>query len=302
MAATLTATPDRAQDGAPALRRRSRPHARTRAARMLAATGVLAVLAVLWFSPLLILLSTAVRTAADFAGNGTLSLPHDLTLRNFPAAWETGRFSTTYVNTMLITVVKTPIGVFISALLAYALAKLELRYRRGVMILVFAGQTVPIYIAIVPLFMMERSLGLTDSLWGLLPPYLAFGLPFTTLVLQQYFRWLPDELFEAARMDGAGDLRIFLQFVIPLSLPVLVTVTVLDMVATRNEMLMALIILSSPGHNTLALGMLNFSGTFSTDYTGLSAGILIAVVPILVIYAFLQRWIVGGLTTGAVKG
>ncbi|MEU5027509.1 carbohydrate ABC transporter permease [Streptomyces milbemycinicus] len=265
-------------------------------------TAVVAVAAFFWFSPLIVLLLTAVRTASDFASHGTLALPHDWTLSNFGDAWRIGKFSTTYRNSLLITVVKVPLGVLLSALLAYALAKLELRFRRAVMFFVFLGLTVPIYIAIVPLFTMLRDAGLTDSLWGLLPPYLAFGLPFTTLVLQQFFRRIPDELIEAARMDGASNFRIFWQFILPLSLPALVTVCVLDAVATWNELLMSLIILSSPEKSTIPLGMLGFSGTFTTNYTGLSAGILIAVVPILVLYALLQRWIVGGLTAGSVKG
>ncbi|MCG7209617.1 carbohydrate ABC transporter permease [Streptomyces arenae] len=270
--------------------------------RGLVFTAVMAIVALFWFGPLIILLMTSLRTAADFSGHGTLALPRDWTLSNFGDAWHIGNFSTTYRNSLLITMVKVPLGVLLSALLAYALAKLELRLRRAVMFFVFLGLTVPIYIAIVPLFTMLRDAGLTDSLWGLLPPYLAFGIPFTTLVLQQFFRRIPDEIIEAARMDGASNFRIFWQFVLPLSLPALVTVIVLDAVATWNELLMALIILNSPEKSTIPLGMLGFSGTFTTNYTGLSAGILIAVVPILILYALLQRWIVGGLTAGSVKG
>ncbi|GAB2909731.1 carbohydrate ABC transporter permease [Streptomyces mayteni] len=262
----------------------------------------LGLLALLWFGPLLVLVTTALRTGADLASSGTISWPNSWTLGNFGNAWDVGDFSTTYRNSLLITVVKVPLGVAVSALLAYALAKLDLRFRRSVMFFVFLGLTVPLYIAIVPLFTMLRSVYLTDTLVGLLPAYLAFGIPFTTLVLHQFFRRIPDELIEAARVDGASSFRIFWQFILPLSLPALVTVAILDTVATWNELLIALIMLSSPENSTIPLGMLNFNGAFSTDYTGLSAGILIAVLPILVLYALLQRWIVGGLTAGAIKG
>jgi raffinose/stachyose/melibiose transport system permease protein len=127
------------------------------------------------------------------------------------------------------------------------------------------------------------------------------GLPFEVLILQTFFRELPDDLSDAARVDGASELRIFCSVVLPLSMPALITVFILDAVATWNELLMALIILSSAEHRTVPLGLLNFQGQFATNYTGLSAGILIAIVPILVVYGLLQRWIVGGLA-GALKG
>ncbi|MDT0322754.1 carbohydrate ABC transporter permease [Streptomyces millisiae] len=274
----------------------------SRTVRTVGASVALGLLGLVWFAPLLVLVTTALRTGADLASSGTISWPGSWTLDNFADAWKIGDFSTTYRNSLLIAVVKVPLGVAVSALLAYALAKLDLRFRRSVMFFVFLGLTVPLYIAIVPLFTMLRSVYLTDTLAGLLPAYLAFGIPFTTLVLHQFFRRVPDELIEAARIDGAGDFRIFWQFMLPLALPALVTVAILDTVATWNELLIALIMLSSPENSTLPLGMLNFSGAFSTNHTGLSAGILIAVVPILVLYALLQRWIVGGLTAGAVKG
>ena len=197
---------------------------------------------------------------------------------------------------------KVPIGVLLSAMLAFALAKLRIRFGAAIMYTVFLGLTIPIYITIVPVFVMMRSIGATDSLVGLVGPYLAFGIPFEVLVLQSFFRQLPDEIIEAARIDGAGPWRIFFTLVIPLSTPALVTVFILDAVATWNEFLFALILLNSDSHKTIPVGLLNFTGQFSSNNTGLAAGIFIAVVPILIAYIFLQRWIVGGLTAGATKG
>ena len=122
------------------------------------------------------------------------------------------------------------------------------------------------------------------------------------LVLQSFFRQLPDEIIEAAKIDGAGPWRIFFTIILPLSTPALVTVFILDAVATWNEFLFALILLNSDAHKTIPVGLLNFQGQFANNNTGLAAGILIAVVPILIAYIFLQRWIVGGLTAGATKG
>ena len=274
---------------------------RKRKVTVLVTVAMFAV-AIFWFSPLALVAITALRTSADFLSSGPLALPTEWTIENFSRAWGTGTFSTVYANSILITIVKVPIGVLVSALLAYALAKLRLRFRKTVMYAVLLGLTIPIYITIVPLFTLLRDLGLTDNLWGLLGPYLAFGIPFQVLILQAFFRRVPQEIIEAAHVDGAGEWRIFFTIIVPLSVPALVTVGVLDAVATWNEFLMALIILNSSENHTIPVGLLNFQGQFATDHTGLAAGVAIAVAPILIAYAFLQRFIVGGLTSGAVKG
>ncbi|WP_433164536.1 carbohydrate ABC transporter permease [Kribbella sp. CA-247076] len=265
-------------------------------------TLVLLVVALFWISPLALLVVTAIRPLSDFVGNGPLSWPDTFTWSNFKDAWGIGNFATTYRNSALLALMKVPLGVLVSAMLAFALAKLRMKFRRTVMFSVFLGLTIPIYITIVPVFIMMRSAGATDSLLGLLGPYLAFGIPFEVLVLQSFFRQIPDEIFEAARVDGAGDWRIFFTIVLPLSTPALVTVAILDAVATWNEFLFALILLNSDANKTIPVGLLNFQGQFANNNTGLAAGILIAVVPILIAYIFLQRWIVGGLTAGSLKG
>ncbi|GAA2212194.1 carbohydrate ABC transporter permease [Nonomuraea monospora] len=280
----------------------AQPPAKKQTKGGLALTVVLAVAAVFWISPLALLIVTAIRPLADFIGNGPLSWPEAFTWENFTDAWDIGNFATTYRNSALLLVLKVPLGVLISAMLGFALAKLRMRFRRTVMFTVFLGLTIPIYITIVPVFIMMKTAGATDSVIGLIGPYLAFGIPFEVLVLQSFFRQLPDEIVEAARVDGAGDWRIFWRIVLPLSAPALVTVLILDAVATWNEFLFALILLNSDANKTLPVGLLNFQGQFSNNNTGLAAGILIAVVPILIAYTLLQRWIVAGLTAGATKG
>jgi raffinose/stachyose/melibiose transport system permease protein len=266
------------------------------------ATIVLGVAAAIWISPLVLLVVTSLRPLADYIGTGPLAWPKQFTWANFSEAWQVGRFATTYRNSVILLLLKVPVGVVLSAMLAFALAKLRIRFRRTIMFSVFLGLTIPIYITIVPVFIMLRSMGLTNNLLGLVGPYLAFGIPFEVLVLQSFFRQLPNELIEAARIDGAGEWRIFVTLILPLSLPALITVAILDAVSTWNEFLFALIVLNSDESKTIPVGLLNFQGQFASNNTGLAAGILIAVVPILLAYIALQRWIVGGLTAGATKG
>lgn len=268
----------------------------------ISATVVLTILGLVWVAPLALLVTTSLRPLSDFISRGPLAWPREFTLVNFKEAWRIGNFAATYRNSAILAIMKVPIGVLISAMLAFALAKLRMSFRRTIMFGVFMGLTIPVYITIVPIFIMLRSAGVTDSLLGLVGPYLAFGIPFEVLVLQSFFRQVPDEIIDAAKIDGANNWRIFFIIMLPLSAPVLVTVGILDAVATWNELLFALILLNSDAHKTIPLGLLNFQGQFSSNNTGLAAGILIAVVPILIAYILLQRYIVGGLTAGATKG
>lgn len=294
--AAAAALPDAVVAGEDPLRNRPRPRGGV------VLTIVIGIVALVWVSPLLLLITTGLRPLADFVANGPLSWPSELTGQNFRDAWAIGKFADTYRNSAFLLVVKVPLGVLISAMLGFALSKLKIRFRRTIMFAVFLGLTIPIYITIVPVFIMLRSAGLTDNVLGLIGPYLAFGIPLEVLILQSFFRQIPDSIIESARIDGASEWRIFFTLVVPLSAPALVTVAILDAVATWNEFLFALIILSSDANKTIPVGLLSFQGQFSNNNTGLAAGILIAVVPILIAYALLQRWIVGGLTAGAEKG
>lgn len=259
------------------------------------------LLALVFMFPMIILLSTALRSDPDFLTRGVFSFPHSLRLANFSDAWQTGDFGTTYKNSALITVVKVPLGLLVSALAAYPLAKMRFRLSGVFFIYFVAGLAVPVHVALLPLFVIDRNLGLLGSLWALLGPYLAFGIPFQVFVLRGFMRLIPGELMEAARVDGAGELIVFVRVVLPLIVPALATLCILDVVATWNEFLMALVLLPNADVHTLPLGLLNFFNQFSGSYTQLSAGIVLGVIPLLVVYMFLQRYLISGLLGGAIK-
>jgi raffinose/stachyose/melibiose transport system permease protein len=260
------------------------------------------LLSVLFLVPIGVLVMSAVRTDADYLTHGVFSFPHSFDLQNFVEAWKTGSFSTTYTNSVIITVVKVPLGLLISALAAYPLAKMRFRFDNALFLFFVAGLAIPIHVALLPLFVMERKLGMLGSIWALLPPYLAFGIPFQVFVLRGFMKLVPTELIEAARMDGASEFRIFRKIMLPLIAPALATLAILDAVATWNELLMALVLLPAAESQTLPLGLLKFFSQFSGSQTLLSAGLVIGVVPLLIVYLLLQRYLVSGLVGGAVKG
>ncbi len=263
---------------------------------------VFSIAALLFLIPVFILMVTSVRSDPDFLTRGVFSFPHSFRLQNFSDAWDIGAFAITYKNSALITLVKVPLGLLISALAAYPLAKMKFPLDNAIFIFFVAGLAVPIHVALLPLFIIERNIGLLGSLWALLPPYIAFGLPFQIFVLRGFMKLIPSEIIEAAKVDGAGDVFIFIRLMIPLTAPAIATLAIIDAVATWNEFLIALVLLPDAGTRTLPLGLLNFFTQFSGSYTKLSAGLVIAIVPLLIVYIFLQRYLVSGLAGGAVKG
>lgn len=260
------------------------------------------LIALVFVIPFVILVATSIRSDPDFLTHGVFSIPQSLQWSNFTNAWQIGDFGTTYKNSALITIVKVPLGLLVSALAAYPLAKMRFRLNGALFIFFVAGLAVPIHVALLPLFVLEKNIGLLGTLWALLPPYIAFGIPFQVFVLRGFMKGVPTELIEAARVDGANDLMIFARIMLPLITPALATLCIIDAVATWNEFLLALVMLPAAAVHTLPLGLLNFFNQYSGSYTQLSAGLVIGVIPLLVVYIFLQRYLVSGLVSGAVKG
>lgn len=281
-----------------ALLARSWPRSATRAALFV----VLTFLALLWLGPFIMVIVTAMRPEGDLMSHGPFSWPSGIQWSNFTDAWSIGDFGTVYKNSLIVTGIKVPLGILVSALAAYPLAKLRFRFRQAIFLFFLLGLAVPIHVAILPLFILIKDMGLYDTLAALFPPYVAFGLPFEIFVLQGFFRTIPSELLEAARLDGASELTIFRTIMLPLTKPALATLFILDAVATWNEFLIALVMLNSQSSRTLPLGLLYFSGQYISNVVALNAGIVIAIIPLLILYVLFQRYFIAGLTAGAVRG
>jgi raffinose/stachyose/melibiose transport system permease protein len=164
------------------------------------------------------------------------------------------------------------------------------------------GAMIPVQVALAPLFRLVLNLGLINQYLGILLPYIAFGVPFQVFLLTAYFKAIPRELDEAARIDGASAWGIFRRVIIPLSVPALAALFVLDFVSTWNEFGIALVILQRQDMWTVPLSLQNFKGQFGNNYVEMNAAIFMSIIPVMVVYLLLQRYFVSGLTTGAVKG
>jgi raffinose/stachyose/melibiose transport system permease protein len=262
----------------------------------------LTAVAIVWIAPFVFIIFTSLKSNAAVMSSNAFAPPVDPRFSNYVAAWDRGRFNTTFFNSVIITVIKVPLGLFISAMAAYALAKIEFKGRKLLLLAILFGTMIPFQVMLAPLFTLVNGLHLIDTYPGVILPYLAFGIPYQVFILQGFFRGIPKELSEAARIDGASHFVIFRRIFLPVSLPVLAALLILDFVSTWNEFAMALVLLQDRDMWTLPLGLSAFQGQFSRDYGQLNSAIVITVLPAAIVYLIFQRYFVSGLTSGAVKG
>jgi raffinose/stachyose/melibiose transport system permease protein len=293
-----TPLPPRRAGAAPVAPPRARAARSVRSRAAEAAAGVL-----LWgyaavaLAPLLVMLSSSLRTEADLADR-PLGLPLHPVFDNYARAWSDGNFSTYFTNSVLVTCGSVLLGTGVSVLAAYALARYRF-FGRGVVSAYFlAGLMLPIRLGIVPVFYLLNSLGLIDSRIGLVCVYAASGVPFSVFVLTAFFRQLPAELEEAARMDGAGELRIFAQIMVPLVRPALTTVALFQFIPLWNDFFFPLVLIGNSDKYTLPVGLTHFVAEFETAHAQLNAGLVITTIPLVVLFLLATKQIVAGLTAG----
>jgi len=206
------------------------------------------------------------------------------------------------LNSLIIATVAVGLTVGLSALAAFAFARLVFPGREVLYLLFVFGLLFPSAVAILPLYILVREIGLSGNLLGVALPQAAFALPLTIIILRPFFRSIPAELEDAARMDGCTTFGFFWRVLLPLARPALATVSVLAIVTTWNAFMLPLILLNGADQWTLPLGVMNFSTEYASDEARVLAFTVVSLIPAVVFYAFAERQLVGGLTSGAVKG
>lgn len=262
--------------------------------------GALWVYAFIAVAPLLVMVANSLRTTRDMARE-PLGLPVDPNFASYGKAWVQASFGTFFTNSILVTVSSVLISTAVSLLAAYALARSRSRLTSLVEAVFLSGLMMPVYLAILPIFYLLDDMGLVNNRFGLIMVYAALGIPFSVFVLTAFFRQLPTELEEAARIDGAGSFTMFWHVMLPLVRPAIATVIVFRFVPIWNDFFYPLILLRSRENYTLPVGLTTFFGEYQTDWPTLFAGLVIATLPLVVLFLLATRQIVAGLTAGMSK-
>ncbi len=245
--------------------------------------------------PFLWLIISSFKTTLEMFSS-PFSFPETLRWSNFAEAWQTG-IAKYLLNSLFVTSGSVAAILVVSGLAAYALARSNFPGRSGFYILLITGYAIPIHTVLVPLYEMLRAANALNSYIGLIGPYVAFGIPFSVLLLYSFFLDFPRELEEAARLDGCNELQLLVRIVAPLSLPGLSSVAIFQSVFIWNEFLLALILISDDSLKTLPFGLVSFQGQFASNWPLLLASVTMSTLPVLLLYVVLQRHFVNSLAS-----
>jgi raffinose/stachyose/melibiose transport system permease protein len=262
---------------------------------------VLGVWCLIVLFPLYTMVVNSLKRQRDIFRNPFLP-PWPLEFDGYLTAWSDGRFDLYFRNSIFVTVVSLFFVVFLGSLAAYALANWRGRWSTFLYILFIAGLMIPIRIGTINLFQIVQALGLTDSVFSLIPVYTAMGLPIAVFVLTAFIRSIPHELMDAAYVDGASEWRIYASIILPLVRPALATVIIFNLIPVWNDLWFPLIFIRAEEQRTVILGVSLLFGQYQTNWTRILAALALSALPILILYLLMSKQFIKGLTAGAVKG
>lgn len=263
--------------------------------------AVVIAFALLTAGPLVWVVTTSLKTTRDLAMS-PLGLPSQPQWGNFPEAWHVGRFGDYFLNSLIVSVPIVVLVVALSSLAGYAFARLRLPGATPLFMLFLLGLMVPFQSIMIPLFYLLRDLDLLGSYWAMILPMTAFGLPLGIFLMRAFFAGLPGELADAGKIDGCTEFGVFWRVMLPLSLPGLSTLAVLQFILAWKEFLIPLLYLQREELRPVVLGLMFFKNEYTRDVPLTMAGTVLVMIPLVVAYVFLQRSFIRGLTAGAVKG
>lgn len=251
-------------------------------------------------APLSLMILNSFRTTQQMAKE-PLGLPDGFNMASYQKAWVTASFETYFFNSMFVTISSVFLGTAVSLLAAYVFARSKRKVFVWLEGLFLSGLLLPVFLAILPIFYLFDALGLISNLGALILVYAALSIPFSSFILAAFFRQLPIELEEAARIDGAGYFRTFFFVLLPLVRPAIATVVVFRFVPIWNDFFYPLMLMRDRASYTLPVGLTRFFGEYQTDWATLFAGLTIATIPLVFLFLVASKQLVAGLTAGMSK-
>lgn len=262
---------------------------------------VLIVACLVVICPIAYMFIASFKTIQDFF-EFPYGLPTQWVWQNYVRAWKDANVAVAFANSVIVTGLGVLGTTALASLAAYGLSQPGRPLSTPLFMLFVGGLLIPVQLIVLPLFILLRQLSLSGTLFSMILPYCALGLPLAVLILVPFFSSLPRELVDAARVDGANEFQIFYRIMIPLVRPALAAVIILDGVWMWNEFFIPLVILTKPATHTLAVGIVSFFGLYSTEWGLVFASVSISTLPLIVAYVLLSRQFVAGLSAGALKG
>ncbi|MEL7975096.1 carbohydrate ABC transporter permease [Isoptericola sp. F-RaC21] len=291
--------------------RASRAASRDRTARAAGrgdrlAAGVSHTVLVIWcilvIGPMIWVLIGSFKTSSEIFAS-PFSLPEHWSFTNYVNAWVDAQIGQAFLNTIIVVGSALVLVMLLGAMCAYVLARFEFPGRRAIYYLMLAGLTFPVFLAIVPLFFVLQNAGLLGTLPGLIVVYVAFALPFTVFFLYAFFQGLPDDIAEAAAIDGAGNWRTFFQVMMPMARPGLASVAIFNFLGLWNQFILPIALNPDQQNYVLSQRLAAFvsSAGYAVDFGAMFAAVVVTIVPVLIAYVIFQRQLQGSVTAGTMK-
>lgn len=262
----------------------------------------LLVVAIIQLFPLYWMFSFSLKNNAEIFGGNPIGLPKFWLWSNYTQALLKGNVGHYFFNSVIVTGATIILTAIISVMASYALTRMVFKLRKPLNSLFILGLTVPLHSALLPIFIMLRNLKLVNSYWALILPYAAFAIPMAILIISGFMVSLPKELEEAACIDGCSIYKIFFTIILPLMKPAIATVTIFTFLQAWNELMFAVVFISDVKFKTLTVGIQSLAGQYTTEWGPIGAGLMVATIPTLAIYAFMSKKVQESLVVGAVKG
>jgi raffinose/stachyose/melibiose transport system permease protein len=253
--------------------------------------------------PLVWMVSYSLKNNDEIFVTNPFGLPLHFRIENYIHAWSQFNIPRYFLNSIIVSTIST-IGILIlSVMFSYTIARMQWRLRETARLYMIVGMFIPLQVIMIPLAVLVKNLHLVNTYGALIVPYIAFGLPFSSLIFYGFLRGIPVELEESACMDGASIYRTFFRIIVPIVMPAIATIAIFQFLGAWNEFLLAYILISDEAMKTLPLGLLLFQGQYSTDWGGMGAVMTIASLPMVIVFIFFSDQVERAMTVGsAVKG
>jgi multiple sugar transport system permease protein len=252
--------------------------------------------------PFLWALSTSFKTQPDILNTAASFIPHPFTFENYHSVWSVNKFSVFFKNSIFISLASTIFILILSVANGYAISRYQFRGKSSFLVVLLSTQMMPVMLFIIPLFLVFKSLGLINTPLAIIIFYIVTQVPFNTLLMKGFIDAIPKEIDEAAMVDGAGRFRVIFGIIMRIILPGIVATSSFAFIGCWNEFLVAFSFITSDQNFTIPIGLKFMIGEYSVDYGSLAAGSMIGLIPPILMFAYIQKYLVDGLGSGSVKG